>query len=213
MRIFDYIFHEYHAIQWEFKRYDLYLATVLIITITQKQCIWVPCATSLFGLLFAVWNPLRNRFRWKSLDFPFLQHFFFLNSKIELRASSKICSMSIFILMMNKYLPRTAIIYQITNQCRLIVMSLFFLILIYVQRMCFRWIVYHHIFVFGKLHSVDSTSTSSTIACTKTWGTDCCFWGQNKFNNKREEEDCIRWFVSCYNLLQELTQLCSERTT
>ena len=97
LRVFDYIFHEYHAIQWEFKRYDLYLATVLIITITQKQCIWVPCATSLFGLLFAVWNPLRNRFRWKSLDFPFLQHFFFLNSKIELPASSKMCFMPFFL--------------------------------------------------------------------------------------------------------------------
>ena len=95
--VLDYIFHEYHAIQWEFKRYDFYLATVLIITITQKQCIWVPCATSLFGLLFAVWNSLRNRFRWKSLDFPFLQHFFFLNSKIELRASSKMCSMPFFL--------------------------------------------------------------------------------------------------------------------
>ena len=95
--VFDYIFHEYYAIQWGFKRYDLYLATVLIITITQRQCIWVPCLTSLFGLLFAVWNPLRNRFRWKSLDFPFLQHFFFLNSKIELPASSKICSMPFFL--------------------------------------------------------------------------------------------------------------------
>ena len=48
-------------------------------------------------------------------------------------------------------------------------------------------------------------------SCTPKWGTDCCFWGQNKFSNKREEEDCIRRFCQLLKLASKAHTVVKRR--